>query len=140
MQHMPYPRRPAPKMARIRQTQLDRQRLPDPRRQVHDRLLAAGLRSRIRPGFRIAITAGSRNEANFLDMLNGAVDAVRAAGGEPFLIPAMGSHGGATPEGQTEILRRLGVADSVPAPVCAGMDTVALGAADNGAQVHVDSI
>src|SRR5213080_3948559 len=109
MPHVAYPRRPAPKMARIRQTHLDRECLADPRREVFDRLLAAGLRDKVRPGARIAITAGSRNEANFLDMLNGAVDAVRAAGGEPFLIPAMGSHGSARPEGQTEILRRLGV-------------------------------
>jgi hypothetical protein len=140
MQHMPYPRRAAPKMARIVQKQLDRNRLPDPRREVFDRLLAAGLRDKVRPGARIAITAGSRNEANFLDLLNGSVDAVRAAGGEPFLIPAMGSHGSATPEGQSEILRRLGVERSVPAPICAGMETIALGSAGNGAEAHVDRI
>ena len=89
---------------------------------------------------RIAITAGSRDEANFLDMLNGAVAAVKDAGGEPFLVPAMGSHGGATPEGQTEILRRLGVAVSVPAPISASMDTILLGKAENGAEAHVDRI
>src|SRR6476620_11116596 len=93
-------RRDPPKMVRIRQTKLDLTCLAEPRREVRERLEAAGLKTKIQPGARVAITAGSRGEANFLDMLNGAVDAVRAAGGEPFLIPAMGSHGSATAEGQ----------------------------------------
>jgi hypothetical protein len=140
MKHVPFPRCPAPKMSRVWQRQLDRERLADPRREVYDKLMAAGLREKVRRGARIAITAGSRDEANFLDMLNGAVAAVKDAGGEPFLVPAMGSHGSATAEGQTEILRRLGVADSVAAPISASMDTILLGKAENGAEAHVDRI
>jgi hypothetical protein len=74
-----------------------------------------------------------------VDLLNGIADAVREAGGEPFLVPAMGSHGGATAEGQTEILHRLGVTESsVSAPIRATMETVVLGKAENGAEVHLD--
>jgi hypothetical protein len=64
---------------------------------------------------------------------------VRAAGGEPFLIPAMGSHGGATPDGQVEILRRLGITEeSIGAPIRATMEAIPLGASGTGAVAHMD--
>ena len=133
------PHAPCPRMARIQQF-LPTQHIPDVRTEVRERLLAAGLRNRIQAGHRIAITAGSRGIGGFIALLNGMADAVRACGGEPFLVPAMGSHGGATPEGQTEILRRLGVTEqNVDAPIQATMDTVALGKADNGAEAHMDA-
>jgi hypothetical protein len=69
------------------------------------------------------------------------VDAVEEAGGEPFLIPAMGSHGGATPEGQSEILRLLGATEEVVgAPVRATMETLMLGQTKNGAMAHIDRL
>src|SRR5207244_7369952 len=75
-----------------------------------------------------------------LELLRGIAAAVKACGGVPFIIPAMGSHGGATPEGQIEILRRLGVTESaVGAPVRATMETVDLGASESGAAAHVDA-
>jgi hypothetical protein len=114
--------------------------ISNPREYVRECLLQAGLRAKVAPGNRIAITAGSRGIGGFVDLLTGIADAVRAAGGEPFLIPAMGSHGGASAEGQTEILRRLGVTgDSIGADIHATMETVSLGAAPNGAIAHVDS-
>jgi hypothetical protein len=137
---MPFPRRALPRMARVRQ-HLPSDHIPDITADVHRKLAAFDLRSRIPPGARIAITAGSRGIGGFLDLLRGIAEAVRDAGGEPFIIPAMGSHGGATPEGQTEILRRLGVdVGSVPAPIRATMDTVDLGRANNGASAHVDRL
>jgi hypothetical protein len=135
---MPLPRREAPKMARVKQ-HLPTDRIDDPRRTVHQKLLDAGLRTRIHRGDRIAITAGSRGIGGFVELLTGIVDAVKACGGDPFIIPAMGSHGGASPEGQTEILHRLGVnLETVGAPICATMQTVELGRAANGAMAHVD--
>jgi hypothetical protein len=114
--------------------------ISNPREYVRECLLQAGLRAKVAPGNRIAITAGSRGIGGFVDLLSGIADAVRAVGGEPFLIPAMGSHGGASAEGQTEILRRLGVTgDSIGADIHATMETVSLGAAPNGAIAHVDS-
>jgi hypothetical protein len=99
------------------------------------------LKNKINPGAKIAITAGSRGIGGFVELLNGIIDAVASAGGKPFLIPAMGSHGGATAEGQTEILRRLGVTpENVPVPVHATMETCALGASDSGAEAHLDRI
>src|SRR5215208_6551956 len=62
---------------------------------VTTELRRAGLAETVRPGQRVAITAGSRGVANIAAILKATVEAVRAVGGEPFLVPAMGSHGGA---------------------------------------------
>src|SRR5205823_2085891 len=67
-------------------------------------------------------------------------EAVRDAGGEPFVVPAMGSHGGATVEGQRHVLAEYGITEqSVNAPIRATMDTVTLGQAPNGATVYFDA-
>ncbi len=138
--HMEFPRRPLPPMARIRRA-LPGEHVADPRREVKRQLIERGLRDRVRRGARIAITAGSRGMGGFVELLAGIVDAVKEAGGEPFIIPGMGSHGGAVAEGQTEILRLLGVTDeSVGAPVRATMETVELGPASNGAMTHLDRL
>jgi len=93
----------------------------------------------VQAGHRIAITAGSRGIGGFCDLLAGIVDAVRECGGEPFIVPAMGSHGGAVAEGQSEILRRLGVSDErVNAGICATMETRELGRSETGAVAHMD--
>src|SRR5205809_5597118 len=78
----------------------------DVRRETRDKLLGAGLRDKVKTGNRIAITAGSRGMGGFIELLSGIIDAVKSAGGKPFIIPAMGSHGSATGDGQKEILRR----------------------------------
>jgi hypothetical protein len=135
---MPLPRRPLPSMARVRQ-KLPSDRIDDVRGDVARKLLGWGLRGKVKPKDRIAVTAGSRGIGGLIELVSGIVDAVRDCGGDPFVVPAMGSHGGATPDGQQEILKRLGVTDkSVGAPVRATMDTVDLGAASNGATAHVD--
>ncbi|MFQ6054177.1 MAG: lactate racemase domain-containing protein, partial [Candidatus Bathyarchaeia archaeon] len=67
------------------------------------------------------------------------VDEVRRAGGDPFLIPSMGSHGGATPEGQLELLRSMGITpETVGAPMEATMEVDEIGRLDNGTSVYVD--
>jgi len=90
-------------------------------------------------GKRIAIAVGSRGVARIADVTRAVVAAVRDVGGDPFIVPAMGSHGGATAEGQTELLVSLGVTEStVGAPVRASMDVVQVGQLDNGLPVYVD--
>lgn len=132
--------RPLPRFARVRQ-QLNEAHIADVRAETRERLLARGLRNTVQHGTRIAITAGSRGMGGFVELLNGICDAVRQCGGEPFLIPAMGSHGGATAEGQTRLLHKLGVTDAtVAAPIRATMQTRALGAASTGAVAHLDDM
>jgi hypothetical protein len=135
---MALPRRSLPAMAKVRQ-KLPSDHIGDVRKDVREKLLDSGLRDKVKPGNRIAVTAGSRGIGGLAELLSGVADAVKSCGGEPFVIPAMGSHGGATPEGQTEILHRLGVNEqSAGAPIRATMETHDLGPAENGAVAHVD--
>lgn len=135
---LPLPRRALPRFAEVHQ-HLPSDAIDDPRTVVREMLtsfapFASGARGR-----RIAITAGSRGIGGFVPLLAGIADAVRAAGGDPFLVPAMGSHGGATAEGQVEILHRLGATpEATGAPVVSCLATRELGVAANGAVVHVD--
>ncbi|HEY0395439.1 MAG TPA: DUF362 domain-containing protein [Candidatus Elarobacter sp.] len=82
----------------------------------------------LRPGARVAVTAGSRGIARIDAILAGACDAVRAAGATPFLVAAMGSHGGGTADGQRAMLAHLGVTEaSAGAPIESAMDVVEVG-------------
>ncbi len=137
---MPFPRLPIPPCARVRR-QFATEHIANPRIEVRERLFGAGLRNKISPGARIAITAGSRGIGGFIDLVAGIADAIKAAGGKPFVIPAMGSHGGAVADGQVEILRLLGLTEeSAGAPIQATMDTVELGKSASGAVAHADKI
>lgn len=127
-------------MAKVRQY-LPSEHIDDVRREVRERLLGAGLKEKLPPGGSVAITAGSRGLGGIIDLLAGIADAVREAGGEPFIIPAMGSHGGGVEGGQIEILRRIGITEqAVGAPIRATMETVELGVAENGATAHLDKL
>lgn len=107
---------------------------------VRQELEAAGLATRVRPGHRIAITAGSRGIANIATILKSAVQYLESIGARPFLVPAMGSHGGATAEGQVEILEALGVTEAgVGAPIRSSMRTVEVGRDDGGRAVLMDA-
>ena len=93
----------------------------------------------IRPGDRIAITCGSRGIDQYVTLVRTVVDFVRAKGGEPFLVPSMGSHGGATAEGQAEVLHRFGISEeTVGSPIVSSMDVVQLGTTDHGLPVYAD--
>ena len=95
------------------------------------------LRSRLSGRPRVAVTAGSRGIHDIATVVRAAVEWLRAAGADPFVVPAMGSHGGATTEGQLAVLADLGVHKAgVGAPVIATMDTVEVGRLANGTPVH----
>src|ERR1043165_3190500 len=137
---IPFPRRPLPPLAHVAQL-LPRDHIDDVRAETKQRLLQSGFLNSLKPDARIAITAGSRGMGGFVELIAGIVDAVKATGGQPFIIPAMGSHGGATEAGQTEILQRLGVTEATTgAPIHATMHTHALGNSDTGAIAHLDSL
>jgi len=133
-----FPRRQLPPMAHVTR-RLPREHIEHPDQEVCRQLLDRGLAKRVRQGARIAITAGSRGIGALVPILSGIATAVKQCGGEPFIVPAMGSHGGATPEGQTEILRLLGVNDGAAGmPIRSTMETIELGMAANGAMAHLD--
>ena len=82
-------------------------------------------------GARVAVAVGSRGIGDLVPIVRAVVGHLRAAGARPFIVPAMGSHGGATAEGQTEVLAQLGITEeAVGAPIEATMDVVTLGEAD----------
>lgn len=96
------------------------------------------LDGRIRPGMRIGLTAGSRGIANIARILRAVGREVRARGGEPFIIPAMGSHGGATAGGQTAMLADLGITEaSVEMPVVSSMEVREVDRLEGGPRVFV---
>ncbi len=88
---------------------------------------------RIRPGARIAVAVGSRGITNLSMIVSSVVELLKAAGAHPFLIPAMGSHGGATPEGQSQILADYGITEpAAGAPVISSLDVRQIGTSADG--------
>ena len=93
----------------------------------------------IRPGMSIAITAGSRGVANVDTITRAIVDFCKERGADPFIVPAMGSHGGATAEGQALLLKGYGItAETMGCPVRSSMETVLLGYSEFGKPVYQD--
>ncbi|MGQ9631445.1 MAG: lactate racemase domain-containing protein [bacterium] len=135
---MAFPKIQLPKMLKIRQV-FPLPRVEDVQKTVRGEIEAAGLRERVRPGGRIAITAGSRGISCIREVIKATVDTVREMGCQPFIVPAMGSHGGATAEGQREVLRGYGIEETtVGAPIISSMETVKLGETEDGIGVFFD--
>jgi len=126
-----------PKLLRVTQA-FDTTRLQEPVGAVRSGLTLT-LGSRVKPGARVAITAGSRGIDNLIPMTRAAVDAVKALGGQPFIVPAMGSHGGATDAGQKQLLADLGISEqSMGCPVESSMEVVEIGRTPGGVPVYLD--
>ncbi len=125
-----------PRMIEIEQ-KLYAKRVGDIDRAVRRAWDAAGIARKLPRGGHIAITAGSRGIDNIAAITRALVGLAREAGGKPFILPAMGSHGGATPAGQTQVLASLGITpDSVGAPIRASMATTRLAATPSGLPVY----
>jgi hypothetical protein len=129
-----------PKMVRVRQRLLA-PALPDVRAAVRAQLHTLNLAGRAKAGQYIAIPAGSRGISNIVTILDTVVQEMRALGLSPFIFPAMGSHGGATAEGQREVLATYGITeDRLGVPIRATMEVVELGHTPRGIPVLVDKI
>lgn len=128
-------------MAKVRMVKvvqrLYRRPLEDVGRAVEGALRRLGLHRKV-AGRRIAITAGSRNIDRIAEVIREAVRFIRSHGGRPFILPAMGSHGGATPGGQVKVLEALGITEElVGAPILSTMEVEKIGEVD-GTPVFVD--
>jgi hypothetical protein len=123
-----------------------RQRFPRPRVEdieavLREQLEREEIASTVRPGMSVALTAGSRGIAEINGILRSLVAILKEMGAEPFIVPAMGSHGGATAEGQVEILESLGVTEEYcGAPIRSSMEVVELGETERGVPVYMDRI
>lgn len=130
---------PIPKFALVRQKFAGAQ-VEDVQQAVRSSMKERGLYDAIKPGARIAIAAGSREIANLAKIVRETVDIVRERGAEPYIMPAMGSHGGATAQGQAEILAGFGIDErSMGCPIVADMEVTQIGVSENGDPVHVAS-
>jgi len=127
-----------PNMYRIRQT-IDAPVVDNIEEAVSRELESIQIPSLIKEGARIAITAGSRGIANIDTVLRQLVRILNEHSAQPFLIPAMGSHGGGTAEGQLEILESLNITEeSIGAPILSSMEVVEIGKSSYGFPVLVD--
>jgi hypothetical protein len=129
-----------PKIATVHQA-FDRTKIDDVAKAVRDELATLDLGAQVRSGQSVALTAGSRGIDNIEMILRTVVDFLKDLGAEPFIVPAMGSHGGGTVPGQLKVLAALGLSeDRLGCPIRASMETVILGNTEDGVPIHFDRI
>jgi hypothetical protein len=115
-------------------------RLPDVGTVARRQLELSGFAARLQPGARVAIGVGSRGIANIAIIVQSVVEYWRDQGMRPFIFPAMGSHGAATPEGQADVLARFGITEqSTGCPIISRLEVVSLGKTDDGIEVFMDA-
>ena len=128
----------APQLTKVRQIFV-RESIAHIEETVYRQLGGSGLKRR--PGAAIAIAAGSRGISNVARIVRATADFIRRSGAEPFVVPAMGSHGGATAEGQKEILGTFGITEQgVGCPIRSSMETVELPGEGLGHRLFMDRI
>ena len=131
---------PLPSIVRIRQ-RFDSARLLDIQAHTRKELDKPGMLERIQPGQRVAVAVGSRGIRDIALIVRTILDRLKEAGAHPFIVPCMGSHGGATAEGQLEILKQLGITEkTMDVPIAASMEVVQLDTLENGIPVYADRL
>ncbi len=127
-----------PRMIRVRQ-KFDARRIADVPAEVAAQLATLKLGNKVKPGQTVAITAGSRGIAHIGQIIRTAVDHVKSLGGVPFIVPAMGSHGGGTAAGQLQILEHYGITpEKMGCELRASMETIIVDRTAQGIPVHFD--
>lgn len=127
-----------PKMYRVRQ-RFEATRVDDVPGEVRRQLVGLHLEDRIGQGDTVAISAGSRGIANIATIIRAAVEHLQGLGAVPFIVPAMGSHGGGAVAGQTKILADYGITpETMGCELRATMDTVIVDHTPQGIPVHFD--
>jgi hypothetical protein len=129
---------PLPKMVLLHQ-HFPRPRIDDIEAAVAVAVEQAELTKELRPGARIAIAVGSRGIAEIATIVRVLVASLRRYGVDPFIIPAMGSHGGATAEGQLSVLASLSITEAtMGAPIISSLEVDLLGTLPGGLPVYID--
>jgi hypothetical protein len=102
-------------------------------------LQASAFGARVKPGARVALGVGSRGIANVATIVRSVVDYWKSQGAQPFIFPAMGSHGAATAEGQTDVLAHYGIHEAtMGCPIVSALDVVSLGKTGDGIEAFMD--
>ncbi len=129
-----------PRFVRVRQKFAAEHIAPEQIREtVFRELSRPEIAGTIRPGMSVCITCGSRGIDNIARITRSVVEFCREQGAEPFAIPAMGSHGGATAQGQLDVLRSFGITEeTIGCPIRSSMETACIGETEDGRPVHID--
>jgi hypothetical protein len=129
-----------PRLLMVRQKFPDR-RIPDVAVEVRKQLSDSGFASRLKPGARVAIGVGSRGIHNIATIVRNVVGFWKDAGMQPFIFPAMGSHGAASAQGQADVLAHYGITEaSVGCPVISQLEVVSLGKTADGIEAFMDKL
>jgi len=112
------------KVVKIKQ-KFDSYKLSDIHSAITKGMLKKDIKTKIKPGMSIAVGVGSRGIENLYEIVKNLVDIIKGYGAHPFIIPAMGSHGGAAPEGQKGILVSYGITEErLGIPIKSSMEIV----------------
>ncbi len=131
---------PLPRMVHVRQ-KFATPRIDDVAGAVAAQFQRPEVRAKVKPGMTIAVGCGSRGIANIDKCVKQVITDLKALGARPFIFPAMGSHGGATAEGQREVLEGYGITEAtMGCPVHSQMDVVELGKLPSGMPVYMDKL
>ncbi|WP_455543594.1 nickel pincer cofactor-dependent isomerase, group 22 [Intestinibacter sp.] len=127
-----------PQIMKVKQI-FDDTKLDDVSKALNEKLIQKQIGKKIKDGMKIAITGGSRGISHYQDFVKTIVDYVKKCGATPFIVPAMGSHGGGTSEGQENMLKKLGITkDTVGCDIISCMDVVEVGRTSNDLPVYID--
>ena len=131
---------PLPKMVKIKQTFND-EKLDNVDEVLQEALQQERIRETVKPGMEIAVAVGSRGVDQIVEVTARTISFLKELGATPFIVPSMGSHGGASAEGQTAVLAHLGVTEeSVGAEIRSSMEVVEIGKLPNGLPVYIDKL
>jgi hypothetical protein len=131
---------PLPRLLVVRQKFADR-RIPDVAAEVRQQLAASPFAGRLKPGARVAIGVGSRGIHHIATIVRSTVDYWKQAGMQPFLFPAMGSHGAASAAGQSDVLAHYGITEAtMGCPLVSQLDVVSLGKTADGIEAFMDRV
>ena len=127
-----------PKLHKVRQ-KFPNEILRDIRGKLEADFQRPEVRNTVEPGQKIAVLVGSRGISNLAAIVKGTIDNLISLGAEPFLVPAMGSHGGGIAARQREIIEGYGITEeAMGVPIAASMETAIIGETENGVPVHID--
>ena len=127
-----------PRMVKLRQN-FEAGCIVDVEQAVRQELSQQKIYSLIEPGQSVAVAVGSRGINNVRQLVKTTIDFLNQRGAHPFIVPAMGSHGGATAEGQQEVLAGYGITEeTMGVAVKSSMNTEVIGCTDSGIPVHID--
>lgn len=128
-----------PRLHKVRQ-RFPRPRLDNIEQRIADEINKPEIQSKIKPGARIAVAVGSRGIRNLAEIVRVTLEQIKSVGGKPFIVSAMGSHGGGTPTGQRDILSSYGITEeTMGVDIVTSTDVTMLGSTPSGIDVYFDA-